>query len=101
LSERESVTGHLVAAKKIEYGEQNKILDALRKTRAQRGGVGAPLKVPAHLRDAAAGVGIIVTDADLDPNSQSRLPPGLERERRADEISDLDRQVDEGNRDLE
>lgn len=54
----------------FEHNETRKTLEMLRKTRAARGGVGAPLTVPGHLRDAAAGQGVVITDADLSPNSR-------------------------------
>lgn len=40
--------------------ETRRVLDALRKTRRARGGTGAPLEQPAHLRNP-----IFVTDAEL------------------------------------
>lgn len=43
-------------------GETLSVLDQLRRTRISRGGVGAPLQVPAHL---SAGSEIIITDAAL------------------------------------
>jgi hypothetical protein len=47
-------------------GETLSVLDALRRSRKSRGGVGEPLQVPANLQDAAQGKPtIIVTDADL------------------------------------
>jgi hypothetical protein len=46
-------------------GETLTVLEALRRSRKTRGGVGAPLQVPAHLQPAAA---IVVTDADLKPS---------------------------------
>ena len=55
----------LVEVKRAEQSEVLSLLDQLRRTRKDRGGVGAPLQVPAHLRDAAEGQGIIITDADL------------------------------------
>lgn len=55
----------LVIAQQIEFGQKNTVLDALRRTRKQRGGTGAPLEVPVHLRGAAEGKGILITDADL------------------------------------
>lgn len=59
----------LAASKKKEHEETLGVLDALRRTRKARGGPGAPLQVPANLRNAANGIGIIITDSDLDPNS--------------------------------
>lgn len=55
----------LGAAKREEQGEILTVLDQLRRSRKSRGGVGK-LQVPIHLRDAAAGIGIVVTDRDLD-----------------------------------
>lgn len=76
----------------FEHNETRKTLEMLRKTRAARGGVGAPLKVPGHLRDAAAGQGIVITDADLNPNK----PKG--REQQEDEDSDLARRINESEK---
>lgn len=59
------LTDHLVEEKRKEQGVTLSVLDALRRSRKDRGGVGAPLEIPANLRDAAAGQGIIITDADL------------------------------------
>lgn len=47
------------------HGETLSVLDKLRATRKSRGGTGAPLQVPGHLKDAAEGIGIVITDADL------------------------------------
>lgn len=47
------------------HGETLSVLDKLRATRKSRGGTGAPLQVPGHLKGAAEGVGIVITDADL------------------------------------
>lgn len=53
-----------------QHGETLTVLDALRRSRKSRGGVGAPLQVPGHLRDAANGnPSIVVTDDDLKANS--------------------------------
>lgn len=43
-------------------GEKLSVLDQLRRTRAARGGVGAPLQIPARLATP-----ILLTDADLSP----------------------------------
>jgi hypothetical protein len=48
-----------------QQDETRKVLDYLRKTRKSRGGTGAPLEIPPHLRDASEGAGIVITDADL------------------------------------
>lgn len=48
----------LVAEKRREQNETLAVLDVLRKTRAARGGVGAPLLIPAHL----GGDKLIITD---------------------------------------
>lgn len=73
---RMAITEH----KREEFNETRKTLDELRRTRKARADAGAPLIVPPHLRDAAAGMGIVVTDADLDPN----------RRRTREEQDDLD-----------
>lgn len=65
--ERAQITTALAEEKLREFGETNSVLDQLRRTRKSRGGVGAPLQVPTHLKDAAQGQGIVITDADLDP----------------------------------
>jgi len=75
-----------------EHNEVRKILDMLRKSRAARGGVGAPLKAPAHLRDAAAGIGVVITDADLNPNK----PEG--KVERYDRLSDTARRINEAEK---
>lgn len=59
----------LAESKRIQHQETLGVLDALRRTRKQRGGTGAPLQVPANLKNAANGVGIIITDSDLNPDS--------------------------------
>lgn len=59
----------LAASKAQEHKETLGVLDALRRSRKSRGGVGAPLQVPANLKNAANGQGIVITDADLDPNA--------------------------------
>lgn len=47
---------------KRRQGEQMSVLDALRRSRKSRGGVGAPLSIPVHLRD---GSQIVITDDAL------------------------------------
>lgn len=65
---------------KAQQGETLSVLDMLRKTRKSRGGVGAPLVVPPHLRDAAKGEGIVITDADLTvPETQEEAKDELDR----------------------
>lgn len=61
------MTMALTEGRRAENDETKSLLDRLRATRKARGGTGAPLEVPAHLRDAASGVGIVITDADLNP----------------------------------
>lgn len=63
----------LAASKALEHKETLGVLDALRRSRKARGGSGAPLQVPANLRNAANGVGIVITDADLDLDSNAPL----------------------------
>jgi hypothetical protein len=50
----------LVEQKRLEQNETRAILDTLRRTRKARGGVGAPLLVPAHL----GGNAVVLTDPD-------------------------------------
>ena len=60
-----------VADSAITIGAALFVLDELRRTRRSRGGVGEPLKIPAHLRDAAEGKpSIIITDEDLNADSE-------------------------------
>lgn len=49
------------------HGDTLSLLDKLRATRKARGGSGAPLLVPAHLRDIASddAKGVVITDEDL------------------------------------
>lgn len=61
--ERAQLGMALTEAKRAEFDDTLSILDKLRATRKARGGVGAPLQVPLHLR---AGTEIVITDADLD-----------------------------------
>lgn len=66
----QSELGQMLAeSKRREHQEVLGPLDALRRSRKTRGGTGAPLQVPANLKNAANGQGIIITDADLDPNA--------------------------------
>jgi hypothetical protein len=53
----------LVEEKRREQNETLAVLDVLRRTRKARGGVGAPLKVPAHLGGTDDGL-IVLTDPD-------------------------------------
>lgn len=64
--DKEALSKVLVEEKQREQGETLSVLDALRRTRKARGGVGAPLQVPAHLKDASKGTGIIITDEDVE-----------------------------------
>lgn len=75
---QEAIIKVLVEDKRREFNETNSALDILRRTRRDRGGVGAPLQVPAHLKSAANGVGIVVTDADL--RNDTPLPRSLTHE---------------------
>lgn len=60
-----------------QHGDILSVLDKLRATRKARGGVGAPLVVPAHLRDAAEGKpGIIITDVDLSKDAHKGRTQG-------------------------
>lgn len=72
---RAAIAEVLTADKKREHDTVKSQLDILRATRKSRGGVGAPLSVPAHLRSAANGHGIVITDADL--KNDTPLPPSL------------------------
>jgi hypothetical protein len=60
-AERDRLREFLTFEKVKEQQETLTVLEMLRRTRKSRGGVGAPLQVPAHL----AGGPMIVTDADL------------------------------------
>lgn len=71
--DREAITKVLAEDKRREQSETLSVLDVLRRTRKARGGTGAPLAVPADLRDAADGKGVVITDADLDPNDTGYL----------------------------
>lgn len=61
--DRELLAKFLTDEKRKEQDTTLKVLDTLRRTRRARGGVGEPLKVPAHLR--MPDQGIIITDAEL------------------------------------
>ena len=67
MSEKEQLAKYASEELRKEQGTTLSVLDVLRRSRKERGGVGAPLVVPAHLADAAAGQGIVITDADLNP----------------------------------
>lgn len=72
MAEKELLQKFLVAEEKKTHDSTNKILDELRRTRKARGGVGAPLEVPAHLRGVTDGSGLIlVTDAELDKDGRA------------------------------
>jgi len=62
LSHKEAEKDYAVIEKKKEHQDTLKTLDELRRTRASRGGVGAPLIVPPGLRSE-----IILTDEDFKP----------------------------------
>lgn len=61
MSDENLLTQVLVEEKRREQGETLSVLDALRRTRKARGGVGAPLIVPRNL----SGKEIVITDDDL------------------------------------
>lgn len=67
MSNEEALKKYLVEQKAAEQKETLTVLESLRRSRKSRGGVGAPLDVPLNLKGAAKGMGIIVTDADMDP----------------------------------
>jgi hypothetical protein len=50
----------------MENDQTKSLLDKLRSIRKAAGGVGEPLKVPRHLKAASEGVGIVITDEDLE-----------------------------------
>lgn len=83
---REAIAEVLTADKKRQFDETRSVLDVLRATRQARGGVGAPLIVPNHLRSAANGQGIVVTDADL--REDTPLPVGLTRDERSVKVEE-------------
>lgn len=95
MSEQEQLKKFLLEDMTRNHNETRKTLDELRRTRVARGGVGAPLQVPTHLRDAAAGIGIIVTDADLNPDLMRPVNPRLMKEQTLDELSDTVRDIEE------
>ena len=69
--DKELLAKFLTEEKHKDHGTTLKVLDELRRTRRSRGGVGEPLKIPAHLRDAAEGKpSIIITDEDLNADSE-------------------------------
>jgi hypothetical protein len=59
MANNEDLGKFLVEEKKKEFDDNNRVLEALRRSRKSRGGVGAPLDVPRHLRNS-----IVITDAD-------------------------------------
>jgi hypothetical protein len=95
MTEQEALTKFLLEEQKKAHDETRKTLDELRRTRKTRGGVGAPLDVPFHLKDAARGMGIIVTDADLNPDLQKPIPRAMQVEKELDEMSDQQRLLDD------
>lgn len=60
--DKEALAKVLSEQKVQEQGQTLSVLDALRKTRKQRGGVGEPLIIPRSLQLSS---NIIVTDAEL------------------------------------
>lgn len=78
MSDKEQLAKFLMEERQKSMDETKSILDVLRSTRKSRGGVGAPLAVPAHLKDVSEGRPIIVTDADLN----APVDPGMLSERR-------------------
>ena len=60
MDNKQQLQKFLVEEKKKEFDNTLTVLDALRRSRKSRGGVGSPLEVPKHLRAS-----IIVTDADV------------------------------------
>lgn len=61
MTEKELLTKYRTEELKKEHDSARKLLDELRRSRKARGGVGAPLDVPAHLSEARQT--IILTDA--------------------------------------
>lgn len=61
MSNKEAIIKVLAEQTRSEQDETKKVLDVLRRTRAARGGTGAPLEVPAHLRNP-----ITMTDDDVE-----------------------------------
>lgn len=68
MDNKEAIKKVLVEEKRREQGETLSVLDTLRRTRATRGGVGAPLQVPGHLKEGPGNL-IVITDADLKAES--------------------------------
>lgn len=67
----------LVEEKRRAQNEQLTVLESLRRSRKARGGVGAPLEVPVHLR----GGPVILTDAlEEVPEQVFDRPPTVEEE---------------------
>lgn len=88
-SVKDAITHVMVEEKKREQGVQLSILDELRRSRAARGGVGAPLAIPAHLKP---GSDIIITDADLKmPESREEVDDFLNSD-----DTDTDTDTDDG-----
>lgn len=79
MAEEEALKKYLTEQKRREQEETLTVLESLRRSRKSRGGVGAPLEVPANLKGAAKGMGIVVTDADMDPTQS--VDPLVFRER--------------------
>lgn len=74
----QAALAELAAQEKLkQFQETRAVLDTLRAARKARGGVGAPLGVPAHLKGASTGRGIVITDADL--REDTPLPASLLR----------------------
>lgn len=73
--EKEAIKEVVSEDLKQRQGETLSTLDALRRSRKSRGGVGAPLDVPPHLAGAAAGQGIIITDAMLNDGLSKKAAP--------------------------
>lgn len=65
----------LTESKRSEQGEVLSTLDKLRATRASRGGVGAPLSIPLHLKEGANT--IIITDATNAPDKVDFISDGV------------------------
>lgn len=60
----DQLTQFLTEEKKKEMDKTKSTLDELRRTRRARGGTGAPLEIPRHLR-AVDSNAIIITDNDM------------------------------------
>lgn len=50
MTEQEQLKKFLSEEQKQDHDKKLSILDALRRTRASRGGTGAPLQIPGHLK---------------------------------------------------